>query len=186
MAIKLKEVLKKDLVRDKVDPTVKVDDVQRLYSDIRDFVLTEEIATDALKLVRAISGQLQELQRGSTPQAVVDGCWLSGFFGTGKSHLAKLIAALVRNPTVSSQGSSISALDLFYQTHEPVSQTEKDLKAEITRLSRMANPLLIVFEITAAKKGGHDSISEIFLRKFFESLGYASMLWIARIERDLD
>ena len=29
MAVKLKEVLKKDLVRDKVDPTVKVDDMAR-------------------------------------------------------------------------------------------------------------------------------------------------------------
>ncbi|MCK4729557.1 MAG: hypothetical protein KAT27_11570, partial [Desulfobacterales bacterium] len=61
MTAKLKEVLKKDLVRDKVDPTVKVDDAKRLYTDIQDFVMTEEIAVDALKLVRAISGQLQEL-----------------------------------------------------------------------------------------------------------------------------
>ena len=186
MSIKLKEVLKKDLVRDKVDPTVKVDDNKRLHTDVRDFVITEEIAVDALKLVRAISGQLQELQRGSIPQAVVDACWLSGFFGTGKSHLAKLIAALIQNPVLTHQGISLPALELFYQTHEPVTQVEKDLKAELKTLSRLANPVLIVFEITAAKKGVHDSISEIFLRKFFEGLGYASSLWIARIERDLD
>lgn len=186
MTTKVREVLKKDLVRDKVDPTVKVDDAKRLYADIRDFVMTEEIAVDALKLVRAISGQLQELQRGSVPQAVVDACWLSGFFGTGKSHLAKLIAALIQNPVLTHQGIFLPALELFYQTHEPVTQVEKDLKAELKRLSRLANPILIVFEITAAKKGVHDSISEIFLRKFFEGLGYASSLWIARIERDLD
>ena len=186
MATKLKEVLKKDLVKDKVDPTVKVDDVKRLYGDLRDFVMTEEIAIDALKLVRAISGQLQELQRGSVPQAVVDACWLSGFFGTGKSHLAKLIAALIHNPVLTHQGISLPALDLFHQTHEPATQTEKDLKAELTRLSRLANATLIAFEITAAKKGVHDSISAIFLRKFFEGLGYAASLWIARIERDLE
>jgi hypothetical protein len=186
MAVKLKEVLKKDLVRDKVDPTVKVDDMARLYADIRDFVLTEELAADALKLVRTLSGQLQELQRGSIPQAVVDGCWLSGFFGTGKSHLAKLMGALVRNPMLSSPNGPISALDHFYQTHEPITQAERDLKAEIMRLSRIGDPLLIVFEITAAKKGSHDSIPDIFLRKFFEAVGYASTLWIARIERDLE
>ena len=186
MPTKLKEVLKKDLVKEKVDPTVKVDDAKRLYTDVCDFVLTEEIALDALKLVRAISGQLQELQRNSIPQAVVGGCWLSGFFGTGKSHLAKLIAALIRNPVLTRKEISLPALDLFYQTHEPLTHVEKDLKAELTRLSRLVNPILTAFEITAAKKGVHDSISEIFMRKFFEGLGYSPSLWIARIERDLD
>ena len=185
MPVTLKEVLKKDLVRDKVDPTVKVDDDKRLYGDIRDFVMTEEIALEALKLARAVSGQLEELQRGSTPQAVVDGCWLSGFFGTGKSHLAKLVGALIQNPVLNHNGASLHALDLFNQTHEPATQVEKDLQAELKRLSRLADPILIVFEITAAKKGAHESISQIFQRKFFEGLGFASSLWIARIERDL-
>ena len=64
-----------------IDGVIKADDLVRLKQEVDEYVLTNEV-----------SQELEELLEAYTSSTDANGVWISGFFGSGKSHLLKMLA----------------------------------------------------------------------------------------------
>ena len=81
-----------------IEGVIKADDESSLYSKLSEYVLTGEVAKRLAHFLDAYNEY-----HGA------NGVWVSGFYGSGKSHLLKMLALLLENRIVDQQ----SALDIF-------------------------------------------------------------------------
>src|SRR5665811_1033042 len=79
----LNEIFAKDVQRP-IEGVIKADDVAHLGTEVEEYVLTNEAAKG-----------LELLLAAYTNYTNANGVWISGFFGSGKSHLLKLLAHLL-------------------------------------------------------------------------------------------
>jgi len=83
-------------IEEKIDPVIKVGEVQdeaKLASEIGAYVVTPTIE----KYVDEFLEHFTDTFRLQTTEI---GAWISGYFGSGKSHLAKVLALLAENRTL--------------------------------------------------------------------------------------
>lgn len=83
-------------IGEKIDPVIKVREVQdeaKLASEIGAYVVTPKIE----KFVDEFPEHFTDTFRLRTTEI---GAWISGYFGSGKSHLAKVLALLAENRTL--------------------------------------------------------------------------------------
>ncbi|MBN0091436.1 BREX system P-loop protein BrxC, partial [Pseudomonas aeruginosa] len=112
-----------------------------------------------------------------------NGVWVSGFFGSGKSHLLKMLALLLENRSI--DGSS--ALDIFLpKIHEDDALLRSKLKQAVAIPSKS-----ILFNIDQKadiiSKTQIDALLSVFVKVFNEMCGYfGKQGYIAQFERDLD
>src|SRR3954462_5138202 len=76
----LNEIFAKDVQRP-IEGVIKADDARNLGTEVEEYVLTNEVAKG-----------LEQLLEAYTNYTNVNGVWISGFFGSGKSHLLKMLA----------------------------------------------------------------------------------------------
>ena len=81
-----------------IDGVIKADDESSLRQELEEYVLTNEAA-------KRLSDFLDEYNN----YQFANGVWISGFFGSGKSHLLKMLALVLENRQVD----DAQALDLF-------------------------------------------------------------------------
>jgi hypothetical protein len=81
-----------------IEGVIKADDESSLYVELSEYVLTDEVAK-----------RLEHFLDAYNDYHGANGVWVSGFFGSGKSHLLKILALLLENRVVDSS----SALDIF-------------------------------------------------------------------------
>ncbi len=110
------------------------------------------------------------------------GVWISGFFGSGKSHFLKILSYLLANISVEQQ----QAIDFFDEKRVP----DPLLRASMARAVTGSTDV-ILFNIDskaeANSKNQRDSIVRVFQKVFDEHLGYfGSVPAIAEFERTLD
>lgn len=116
---------------------------------------------------------------GSTPKI---GVWISGFFGSGKSHFLKILSYLLKNETVSGR----KALDYFIADRKI---TDPAVLADM-KLAADTPVDAILFNIDAKSDvnstQGKDFIVNVFLRVFNEMQGFCgSQPALADLERTL-
>jgi Family of unknown function (DUF6079) len=83
-------------IEEKIDPVIKVGEVQdeaKLASEIGAYVVTPIIE----KYVDEFLEHFTDTFRLQTTEI---GAWISGYFGSGKSHLAKVLAFMAENRTL--------------------------------------------------------------------------------------
>jgi hypothetical protein len=164
---------------------VKVYDRAHLVEDLRQFVITDSMSRQLRKFFDAFTENLRSRIRGGKGG---DGMavWLWGFFGSGKSHVAKVLGHLLENDVVIPEGNR-RAIDLFnVHLDDPSLPGAPDLKAALAEIRNHAWCKTIAFEIKSKlDQANPESVTEICLRSFYESLGLASTVWLARLERKL-
>ncbi len=111
------------------------------------------------------------------------GVWVSGFFGSGKSHFIKILSYLLSNRQVSHNGIKRNACAFF-------TDKIKDalLLADINKAVHHPNEV-ILFNIDSRANADdkEDAILKVFLKVFNERVGYcADFPHIAHLERELD
>src|SRR6266496_6506089 len=80
-------------IEEKIDPVIKVAEVQddgKLASEIGSYVVTPTIE-------KYIDEFLEHYTDTALLRTTEIGAWISGYFGSGKSYLAKILALLVEN-----------------------------------------------------------------------------------------
>src|SRR3989449_8191659 len=92
----VREIIKRD-IGVKVEGVVKVFDRTALAAEVREYVVTDKIE-DELKRIFDTFTQVSDTLRRGGPARDVMGLWVSGFFGSGKSHFAKVLGYLFQNP----------------------------------------------------------------------------------------
>src|SRR5688572_1678778 len=98
--------IRETIMRDigvKVEGVVKVFDRASLAEEIREYVVTDKIESELKNIFETFTHVSEVVRRGG-PARDVMGVWVSGFFGSGKSHFAKVLGHLLQNTTLARDG----------------------------------------------------------------------------------
>ena len=179
----VREVIKRDL-SSKIEGVVKVFDRAALPTEFRDFVVTDKLEEDLKSILDAFTLQSDALRRKAAPSDVM-GVWISGFFGSGKSHFAKVLGCLLQNEVLDS-GDVERPTDIFVRL---LSETQrgKTVALRLRELERTARIRTIAFEINSRDDlSNPGSVGSILLSEFYRHIGLAENVVVARIERHLE
>lgn len=166
----LKAIFKKPVDRP-IEGVIKADDEASLRLEIEEYVLTNEVEK-----------RLEAFLDAYNNYEGANGVWVSGFFGSGKSHLLKMLALLLENRPM--DGSS--TLDLFLPKCGENEILRGDLKRAVAIPSKS-----ILFNIDqkadVISKTQIDALLAVFVKVFDDMCGYyGKQGHIAQFERDLD
>lgn len=166
----LKSIFNKPVDRP-IEGVIKADDEASLRLEIEEYVLTNEVEK-----------RLESFLDAYNNYEGANGVWVSGFFGSGKSHLLKMLALLLENRQIE----GASALDLFLPKCGDNEILRGDLKRAVAIPSKG-----ILFNIDqkadVISKTQIDALLAVFVKVFDEMCGYyGKQGHIAQFERDLD
>src|SRR5687767_13909539 len=170
--MKLNEIFLKDVTRS-IEGVVKADDADHLGIEVEEYVFTNDAA-------KGVAPLLEEY----TNYTNANGVWISGFFGSGKSHLLKMLAHLLGD--VEGQAFDRANVSENFRTKS----SGAFLPALLTKAERIpAKSLLFNIDqkATLISKDQTDALLKVFVKVFDESRGYyGNQGYVARFERDLD
>ncbi len=178
----VREIIKRD-IGVKVEGVVKVFDRSALANEVREYVVTDKIEDELKRIVDTFTQVSETLRRGGASRDVV-GMWVSGFFGSGKSHFAKVIGYLLQNDQLSGPDSE-RCIDAFVKNLSD-SQRGKDVRLRLGEIKLNTQARTIAFEIKSRQSlTNPNSVGEILLSEFYRDIGFGENFVVARIERRL-
>jgi hypothetical protein len=131
----IRDLIKRD-IGSKVEGVVKVFDRDSLATEFHEYVVTDKIEEDAKSLIDCFTQQSETLRRGGVPRDVM-GVWISGFFGSGKSHFAKVLGYLLQNDQLATD-SPERCIDVFVK-HLSDTSRGKSISLRLREVERYAN-----------------------------------------------
>ena len=168
----LKEIFHKPVDRN-IEGVIKADDEASLRLEMDEYVITREV-----------KNRLDNFLDAYNNYQGANGVWISGFFGSGKSHLLKMLALVLENRKVEGEDSA----DLFISK-----TTFKDNKILLEDLKKAVSipSTSILFNIDqkadVISKDQTDALLAVFVKVFDEECGYfGKQPHVAKLERDLD
>lgn len=182
--MKISELFLKPINRP-INGVVKADqmDAASVWQELEEYVVTKQVSEYLRKFFDAYLAAIDRPHDAAITDRM--GVWVSGFFGSGKSHFIKILSYLLenleaRNPQ---NGDKRKAAQFFDQ------QKIKDamLLADIQRaVQETADVILFNIDAKADSKSDRDAILQVFLRVFNEKLGFSGDApHIADMERHL-
>lgn len=167
----IREILEKNVDRD-IDGVIKADDLRRLGVEVDEYVITKEILPKLEKLLE------EYVSPGSA-----NGVWISGFFGSGKSHLLKMVALLLENREIEAK----SVAERFLSKKEI--DEEDWFKSTLQKASEIPSKSILFNIDQKADAIGGDAdaaLLAVFAKVLNETQGfYAKQDYIAQFERGL-
>ncbi|KRN99190.1 BREX system P-loop protein BrxC [Companilactobacillus kimchiensis] len=148
---------------------------QNVKQELEEYVVTRELKRHFNDFFKAY---VDSIGHNTTNMGV----WISGFFGSGKSHFLKILAYLLENREV--QGKP--ALDYFTDDNKI---TDSETIADMKKSTQIKNEVML-FNIDSKARDGNksqkDAILNVFLQVFNEQLGLSGEnFWLADLERRL-
>ena len=170
MATLLRDIFAKPVDR-AIDGVIKADDTASLLIELDEYVITSEIGA-----------RLEQFLDAYNNYDTANGVWISGFFGSGKSHLLKMLALLLENDEIEGR----RAFDVFEGKLADKPMLSGALRKAVSIPSRS-----VLFNIDqkadVISKTDVDALLAVFQKVFDEMCGYYGKLpHIAQFERDLD
>jgi len=139
-----------------IETVIKADDDKHIHEEVHEYVITKEIAK-----------KIKDLFAAYNHFEGANGAWISGFFGSGKSHLLKILSYVFENKKYEGQ-------ELGEIFAEKVKGDEM-LKADIKRATRIpAESILFNIDQQAqiTSKEDKDAIVRVFYKVFYDHLGF--------------
>lgn len=170
MAQLLKDIFENPIDR-VIDGVIKADDEASLRIELDEYVVTNEIGL-----------RLEQFLDAYNNYDTSNGVWISGFFGSGKSHLLKMLALLLENREID----GCLAHDIFAEKlkDEPMLAGALNKAVSIPSKSILFN---IDQKADVISKTDVDALLSVFQKVFDETCGfYGKQPHIAQFERDLD
>ncbi len=174
------EIFSKPLNRH-INGVVKADqsDDATVYQELEEYVVTKELEKHFRSFFESYSTPNND---PSLPARV--GIWISGFFGSGKSHFLKTLSYLLQNKEVRDEdGNTRRAADFFDETK----LRDTMIRADISKaVAHPADVMLFNIDSKASSNDSGNPILNVFLRVFNEYQGFSSdHPHIAHMERHL-
>lgn len=170
----LNEIFTKDVQRP-IQGVIKADDDAHLRNEVEEYVLTNEVTRELSQLLDAY-----------TKYSGANGVWISGFFGSGKSHLLKMLAHLLGEV----RGHDVQREEVSASFREKGAAEDGFLEAALATAEGIpARSLLFNIDQKASliSKDQKDALLRVFVTVFNEARGYyGGQPHVARFERDLD
>lgn len=168
---KLRELYAKDINRE-IQGVIKVDDETFIKQELEEYVVTDEL----LKHFRNFFDSYNASINGNTEKM---GVWISGFFGSGKSHFLKILSYILDNKVVDGK----PAVDYFDDKIQ-----DQMLLANMKRAGNVPTDV-ILFNIDSKASldnlDGKDKILSVFEKVFNEKQGLSTIPHVAELERFL-
>lgn len=166
----IKNLFERDIFRP-INGVVKADQIDEssVWQELDEFVITRELDGH---FRRFIEWYLEGAQLGGkVDPAGKMGVWISGFFGSGKSHLLKVLSYLLKNGVQTHDGQSKRTVE-FFETKIADQMLFGDVKRAVADETDV-----ILFNIDS-KAGhgsgtGHDLILRVFLKVLNELQGFS-------------
>lgn len=180
-------MLVKDLFTKPIDRpingVIKADqaDSESVWQELDEYVITKELD---IHFRRFFGAFLDAIDRAGDPNIVGKvGVWISGFFGSGKSHFLKILSYLLENREVTRGGQTKRAIEFFDGKIQ-----DAMLAGDIKRAVHSdVDVILFNIDSKADSASGRDAILRVFLKVFNEKLGYSGdHPHVADLERRLD
>jgi hypothetical protein len=155
----IKNLFERDIFRP-INGVVKADqlDDSSVWQELDEFVITRELDQHFRKF---ISWFLEAVDQGKSPDPTGKmGVWISGFFGSGKSHFLKVMSYLLHNRTHTHDGQSKLAVD-FFESKVKDAMLFADIKRAV-----VANTDVILFNIDSKADHGSSTGRDLILRVF--------------------
>ena len=154
--------------------TIGNEDEEQKWQELEEYVCTDEI-------VKSFRTFFRKYRESLTVPTDKIGVWITGFFGSGKSHFLKILGYILENEEVA----GVRASEYF---KDKIS--DQMVLADI-RQSAKANNLVVLFNIDSKAKSDSktktQAIMDIMIRAFNEAVGYCGASpWVADLERTLD
>ena len=175
--MQIQDMFEKRIDRD-IKGVIKVgqSDEENVYQELDEYVVTKE-------LLKHFRDFFDNYEKGINNHTDKMGVWISGFFGSGKSHFLKILSYLLKNSVVEGK----RAIEYFTdgkKIDDPM------LIAKMTNSGTISSDVML-FNIDSkgsAKVGsGKEAIVEVFMKVFNEMQGYCgSIPYLAEFERQLD
>lgn len=171
--MQLQYIYKSDINRD-INGVIKVaqNDEKSIEQELREYIITRELRKHFNTFFNNYEKSL------SYPTDKI-GVWISGFFGSGKSHFLKILSYLLSNDTVAGKPAVEYFADKF---DDPM------MFAQLERCAKVPTDT-ILFNIDSKSPINKDktAILRVFAKVFYEYRGfYGDDLKVARLEQFID
>ena len=171
--MKLQYIYRADINRD-INGVIKVaqNDERSIEQELREYIITRELR-------RHFNTFLNNYEKSLNTPTDKIGVWISGFFGSGKSHFLKILSWLLSNDVVAGK----HAVDYFMDKFD-----DPMMFAQLERCAK-APTETILFNIDSKSpiKKDKTAILRVFAKVFYEHRGfYGDDLKVARLEQFID
>ena len=171
--MKIQNMFQKDINRD-INGVIKVaqDDEQSLIQELSEYIITKELRRLFERFFINYSNAIDH------PTDKI-GVWISGFFGSGKSHFLKMLSYLLSNPEVDKK----STISFFKEKFE-----DPMMYASIVRCTNIpTESILFNIDIEGPIKKDKTAVLRVFTKVFYNHLGfYGEDLKVAKLERFIE
>jgi len=168
--MRLQNIYKSNINRD-INGVIKVaqDDEQSIVQELSEYIITKELR-------RHFSTFLNTYERSLEQPTDKIGVWISGFFGSGKSHFLKILSYLLSNKTVGGR----KAVDYFSDKFD-----DPMMFAQLENCVRVpAETILFNIDSKSPLTKDKTAILRVFAKVFYEHLGfYGNDLKVAKLEQ---
>lgn len=165
-------------ITEKIEPVIKVGEVQdehKLAAEIGSFVVTPHIEAYMDDFLDHYTDTIRK-------ETTEIGIWISGYFGSGKSHLAKMLALVTGNRTLD----GISAAKRFDARVPQSAGKKKSLERSLSLLTNCDTNVL-AFNLNTLTDSRRTPLPTLLLSQYYQSRGYGSNHIFAKvIEAELD
>ncbi|HPE86033.1 MAG TPA: BREX system P-loop protein BrxC [Bacteroidales bacterium] len=153
--MKIKELFEKPVDR-YIETVIKADDRNNISDEVTEYVITNEIGK-----------KIRDLFSAYNDYDGANGVWISGFFGSGKSHLLKILSYVLENK----EHDGYNCGELFAEKVED----DEMLKGDILQATRIPSES-ILFNIDQqaqiTSKSDENAILSVFYKVFYDHLGF--------------
>lgn len=166
--MKVKDLFEKD-PRRRLEPVVKVDvhEEEVISNEVDEYVVTDQIRD----VLNDIVDRFIESRTGRAQPVCA---WISGFFGSGKSHFLKMLGYTLTNKKVKlSTGREVGVAKYFGKKH--------DLRGTHIIAKELKTRALFV-NMLSFDREKERSLSRILFRVLLRELGLSEIFWVAEIE----
>lgn len=171
--MKIQSMFQKDINRD-INGVIKVaqDDEQSLVQELSEYIITKELR-------RHFSTFFDNYSKSIDHPTDKIGVWISGFFGSGKSHFLKMLSYLLSNQEVAGR----HAVDFFNDKFD-----DPMMYATVIRCTNIpTESILFNVDIEGPINKDKTAVLRVFAKMFYNHLGYyGEDLKLAKLERFVD
>ena len=179
----IQEIFSKDISRP-INGVVKADQQNEtiVWQELDEYVVTRELSVHLNELLKKYLAVIDNPHDPTITGRM--GVWVSGFFGSGKSHFIKILSYLFANRLITNpeDGSRQNAIDFFDdKIKDPM------MLGDLRRASRIRTDVVLFnIDSKAQDADGRTAIRSVFWKVFNEMHGFCGdSLHLAEMERYL-
>lgn len=140
-----------------IETVIKADDQTHISTEVSEYVVTHDIATKISNFFEAYKDV------GST-----NGVWISGFFGSGKSHLLKILSYVLENK----QYDNDSLGKIFADKIEDDPKLKADILQSIDKYKAESILFNIDQQAQITNKTDANALLQVFYKVFYDHQGF--------------